>query len=66
MGEEYASKGESHHFRSFGRLECQEQANYCLQVTVPELKSFLTAKNLSVAGKKQELVDRVEEYFETK
>ena len=33
------------------------------KMTMPQLKSWLQMKNMSVSGKKAELVDRVEEYF---
>ncbi|KAL1860186.1 ATP-dependent DNA helicase II subunit 1 [Paecilomyces lecythidis] len=36
------------------------------KLTMPVLKDFLTAHHLSTAGKKADLVDRVEEFFETK
>ena len=35
-------------------------------MTVPQLKSWLQAKNMSVGGKKADLLERVEEYFEQK
>ena len=36
------------------------------KMSVVQLKSWLQSKGMSVAGKKAELVDRVESYFEKK
>ncbi|GAD97375.1 DSB repair complex subunit Ku70, putative [Paecilomyces variotii No. 5] len=36
------------------------------KLTMPVLKDFLTAHHLSTSGKKADLVDRVEEFFESK
>ena len=35
-------------------------------ITVPQLKSFLQSKGLALTGKKQDLLDRVENFFESK
>ena len=35
-------------------------------MTVPQLKAWLQGKNMSGSGKKADLVERVEEYFEQK
>ena len=34
--------------------------------TVPDLKGFLTSVGQSTGGKKQELIERVQEYYDTK
>ena len=36
------------------------------KLTVPDLKGFLAGKGLGTSGKKQELIERVEEFFEMK
>lgn len=36
------------------------------KLTLPVLKEFLVGKKLAAGGKKAELVDRVNVYFETK
>jgi len=36
------------------------------KLTMPVLKAWLSSKKLSVGGKKAELVDRVEQWFESK
>lgn len=36
------------------------------KLTLPVLKDFLTSRGRSAAGKKADLVERVEEFFETK
>ncbi|CRG87183.1 ATP-dependent DNA helicase II subunit 1 [Talaromyces islandicus] len=36
------------------------------KLTLPVLKEFLTSKSLSTAGKKADLIERVEEYFDKK
>lgn len=38
----------------------------CVQLTVSVLKDFLNAHGRSAAGKKADLVERVEEYLEQK
>jgi len=35
-------------------------------MTVPELKSWLSAKGMHVSGKKAELIERIEGHFEQK
>ena len=39
---------------------------YYFQMTIPPLKAWLQGKNMSVSGKKADLLERVEEYFEQK
>ena len=39
---------------------------HLVQLTVPILKDFLHAHGRSTAGKKADLVERVEEYYERK
>ena len=44
----------------------QADALYSLQMTIPQLKAWLHGKNMSVGGKKADLLERVEEFFENK
>lgn len=47
---------------------CNIQADSCnfVQMTIPQMKAWLQGKNMSVGGKKADLVERVEEFFEQK
>jgi ATP-dependent DNA helicase 2 subunit 1 len=46
--------------------EARNQTNDRLQLTVAILKEFLHGHGRATAGKKADLVDRVEQYFEQK
>lgn len=37
-----------------------------MQLTMPILKDFLTSQKLPTSGKKADLVERIEEFFEQK
>lgn len=41
------------------------QTNF-LQLTIPKLKEWAHSKHFTVAGKKAEIIERIEEYFENK
>lgn len=53
-----------------GNASAEVQSHYSSgslsKLTVAVLKEFLTEKKLSAAGKKADLVERVEEYFDRK